>query len=90
MRGMVRRAVSQDLRMDSVSRHILNLSRRGLLRGATGLAALAALAPASRSAFGQAQVPSGSLFTLGVASGDPSPDGFVIWTRIAPEPFASD
>ncbi len=25
-------------------------------------------------------------FSLGVASGDPSPDGFVIWTRLAPEP----
>jgi alkaline phosphatase D len=29
-------------------------------------------------------------FTLGVASGDPSPDGFVIWTRLAPEPLAPD
>jgi len=27
-------------------------------------------------------------FSLGLASGDPSPDGFVIWTRLAPEPFA--
>jgi len=27
-------------------------------------------------------------FALGVASGDPSPDGFVIWTRLAPEPLA--
>src|SRR5262245_18760724 len=27
-------------------------------------------------------------FTLGVASGDPAPDGFVIWTRLAPEPLA--
>ena len=26
-------------------------------------------------------------FTLGIASGDPSPDGFVIWTRLAPEPL---
>jgi len=29
-------------------------------------------------------------FTLGVASGDPAPDGFVIWTRLAPEPLAAD
>ena len=29
-------------------------------------------------------------FQLGIASGDPSPDGFVIWTRLAPEPFAED
>src|SRR3546814_4385516 len=27
-------------------------------------------------------------FSLGVAAGDPSSDGFVIWTRLAPEPMA--
>jgi alkaline phosphatase D len=26
-------------------------------------------------------------FQLGIASGDPTPDGFVIWTRMAPRPF---
>lgn len=29
-------------------------------------------------------------FTLGVASGDPTPDGVVLWTRLAPNPLASD
>ena len=29
-------------------------------------------------------------FTLGVASGDPAPDGVVIWTRLAPDPLADD
>ena len=29
-------------------------------------------------------------FALGVASGYPAPDGFVIWTRLAPEPLAPD
>lgn len=29
-------------------------------------------------------------FQLGVASGDPAPDGFVIWTRLAPEPFQAN
>lgn len=24
---------------------------------------------------------------LGIATGDPQPDGFVIWTRLAPKPF---
>lgn len=28
-----------------------------------------------------------SPFTLGVASGDPEPDGVVIWTRLAPQPL---
>ncbi len=27
-------------------------------------------------------------FALGVAAGDPAPDGFVIWTKIAPDPMA--
>src|SRR5436305_5465549 len=26
-------------------------------------------------------------FGLGVAAGDPAPDGFVIWTRLAPDPL---
>ena len=26
-------------------------------------------------------------FTLGVASGDPVPDGVVLWTRLAPDPL---
>lgn len=29
-------------------------------------------------------------FTLGIAAGDPAPDGFVLWTRLAPEPQAAD
>ncbi|MFE9744897.1 alkaline phosphatase D family protein [Saccharothrix saharensis] len=29
-------------------------------------------------------------FTLGVASGDPSPDGMVLWTRLAPSPLDED
>lgn len=29
-------------------------------------------------------------FALGVASGDPRPDGVVLWTRLAPDPLAED
>jgi alkaline phosphatase D len=29
-------------------------------------------------------------FTLGVASGDPEPDGVVLWTRLAPDPLVPD
>ncbi|PWI07895.1 alkaline phosphatase [Streptomyces sp. NWU339] len=29
-------------------------------------------------------------FSLGVASGDPLPDGVVLWTRLAPDPLAED
>ncbi|MFI5843389.1 alkaline phosphatase D family protein [Catenuloplanes sp. NPDC051500] len=34
----------------------------------------------------QEPLPAG-LFTLGVASGDPLPDGVVLWTRLAPDPL---
>ncbi|GIH98770.1 alkaline phosphatase D family protein [Planobispora takensis] len=29
-------------------------------------------------------------FTLGVASGEPAPDGVIIWTRLAPDPLGQD
>jgi alkaline phosphatase D len=67
--------------MDSTHRHILDLSRRGALRGALGLAALAAFGPA------RGEAAAGDPFALGVASGDPWPDGFVIWTRLARAPL---
>ena len=60
------------------------LSRRAFLGHAAAFAAAGAF-------------PSGSLanprfdndpFTLGVASGYPQPDGFVLWTRLAPKPLA--
>ena len=34
--------------------------------------------------------PSGDPFSLGVAAGAPSADGFVMWTRLAPEPLSTD
>ncbi|MDK8265360.1 alkaline phosphatase D [Pseudomonas sp. SORGH_AS199] len=37
-----------------------------------------------------ARTPQPDPFTLGVASGDPATDGFVIWTRLAPDPLAED
>jgi alkaline phosphatase D len=63
------------------------LNRRRLLKtfGASAVAALS-IPLVTGQAFAQAvfaQYP----FQLGVASGDPWPDGFVIWTRLAPEPF---
>jgi alkaline phosphatase D len=74
--------------MDSTARHILDLSRRGLLRGATGMAALAALMPQAPSRALAQPVFSAYPFRMGVASGDPWPDGAVIWTRLCPEPLA--
>ncbi len=72
--------------MDTTRRHILDLHRRGALRGALGLGALAALQPVAGRA--QALAFRSYPFTLGVASGDPVADGMVLWTRLAPEPLA--
>jgi alkaline phosphatase D len=60
----------------------MQIQRRTLL---TGAGALGLTAITSLPAFAQkvADFP----FTLGVASGDPWPDGFVLWTRLAPRPM---
>jgi len=75
------------------------MDRRGFLTlaggGAATLALADALAPAAalaadgrraRAAARATRVPPGP-FTLGVASGDPLPDGVVLWTRLAPTPL---
>jgi alkaline phosphatase D len=68
-------------------RAVTRLSRRDLLKiaGTVGLAAIArpiaALQTLARPLF--MTYP----FTLGVASGDPVPDGVVLWTRLAPAPL---
>ncbi|WP_308282805.1 alkaline phosphatase D family protein [Pseudonocardia nigra] len=65
-----------------------------MLAGAAGAAALTVALPAGvASAASLGSVPRGPLpfpFTLGVASGDPFPDGMVLWTRLAPQPLAED
>ena len=66
---------------------LTRLSRRQLLNVAWKLGAAAALQPiASSNVFAQAVFGSYP-FTLGVASGDPWPDGVVLWTRLAPDPL---
>ena len=72
--------------MTNIGMGNLRIDRRGLLLGlGVGLAAPALLRGARALA-----APGSDPFTLGVASGDPWPDGFVIWTRIAPDPLAED
>lgn len=75
------------------------MDRRSFLRLSGGAAAgLAVASPALRGSpagarpaqpaplGGGAAVPPAP-FTLGVASGDPVPDGVVLWTRLAPDPL---
>lgn len=59
------------------------ISRRSVIAGSLAGSVLVA-APALI----RAQVPFAAYpFTLGVAAGDPAGDGFVIWTRLAPQPL---
>ncbi|MDG4832452.1 alkaline phosphatase D family protein [Solwaraspora sp. WMMD1047] len=73
----------------------MSLSRRSLLVAAgvsAGGAALAGPAAATAAPVGAAATRplAADPFTLGVASGDPDHDGFVLWTRLAPQPLAED
>lgn len=68
-------------------------NRRAFITGAAGLTLL--LGSASQGLFAKAAFTGpimreplgGDPFTLGIASGDPWPDGFVIWTRLALRPL---
>jgi alkaline phosphatase D len=63
------------------------LSRRQLLNAAWKLGAAAMLQPVTSSRVFAQPVFGTYPFTLGVASGDPWPDGVVLWTRLAPDPL---
>ncbi|MEU8249269.1 alkaline phosphatase D family protein [Nonomuraea sp. NPDC048916] len=60
------------------------MDRRSFLATAT----VSLLAPAGYSRTSRAL--NSDPFTLGVASGDPSTDGFVLWTRLALDPLGGD
>lgn len=62
------------------------IGRRGVLLSGLGLS----LSAAGAAAKGRDAPFSTDPFTLGVAAGDPAPDGFVIWTRLAPNPLVQD
>ncbi|HEX2312389.1 MAG TPA: alkaline phosphatase D family protein [Thermomonospora sp.] len=67
------------------------LNRRSFLV-TTGLAAgtITALTPAAQAAAPRGRALPADPFTLGIASGDPDHDGFVLWTRLALAPLAED
>jgi alkaline phosphatase D len=74
------------------------LTRRNVIAGLLGGTAAAAIAPTVLPLHTAMAAPLGPArsraladpFTLGVASGDPTPDGVVLWTRLAPTPLAED
>src|SRR5439155_39093 len=63
------------------------MDRRGFLGATARLAALAALGRLGACTQSQPFKFDRDPFTLGVASGDPLPDGVVLWTRLAPDPL---
>lgn len=67
---------------------VQQVSRRAFVTGAASFAAAAWLST-SRLAGAVASTPRlpAYPFSLGVASGDPVPDGVVLWTRLAPRPL---
>src|SRR4029453_796277 len=66
---------------------MMSPDRRAFLKGA---AAVAATAVITRPRAGWAQARprfADHPFKLSVTSGDPAPDGMVLWTRLAPDPL---
>lgn len=63
------------------------INRRKFLRYTGSLAAAAVWSSIPQGVVAKNPRLSGYPFKLGVASGDPSPDGMVLWTRLAPEPL---
>jgi len=68
-------------------RAVRRLSRRQLLNAAWKLGAAALLQPLASTRILAQPIFGKYPFTLGVASGDPWPDGVVLWTRLAPDPL---
>jgi alkaline phosphatase D len=68
------------------------LTRRRFLDVSGRALAGALVAPAfvRNAGFPCARWPAQNPFSLGVAAGDPAPDGFALWTRLAPEPLSAD
>ncbi|HEY6738135.1 MAG TPA: alkaline phosphatase D family protein [Actinopolymorphaceae bacterium] len=57
--------------------------------GSSAAAIVLGLGPYTEKAYARSRL-ADYPFTLGIASGDPTPDGVVLWTRLAPEPLARD
>ena len=68
-------------------RPVSKAARRAFLERALALGAAAFLQPLAGCAAGPAVRFREDPFALGIASGSPRADGFVIWTRLAPRPL---
>lgn len=77
---------------DRIPAPVLTSSRRSFLHlaGAATLGGLVAPALVGCAAGSMQSWRAGNPFSLGVASGSPTPDGFVLWTRLVPDPLSAD
>jgi alkaline phosphatase D len=83
---LINRAASVGMQRQIISNSV---NRRRLLAGAAaGFGAV--VAPGVMRLAAAQSWRAGNPFSLGVASGTPRPDGFVLWTRLAPEPLSSN
>ena len=73
--------------MTPYDRTVAGFTRREMLRLTSILGAGAILAPAYSRRVLARPIFDAYPFTLGIASGDPAPDGVVLWTRLAPKPL---
>ncbi|MGI5229097.1 alkaline phosphatase D family protein [Actinoallomurus sp. CA-142502] len=65
------------------------ITRRSLIAGGTSLGVSAALGVSPVRAAAR-RAPLTDVFRLGVASGEPAPQGVVLWTRLAVDPLSPD
>ena len=71
-------------------RALARMTRRELLNVAWALGTAAIVRPLISSRVNAEPTFAKDPFSLGVASGDPLPDGVVLWTRLAPEPLNAE
>src|SRR5690348_12922927 len=66
------------------------MTRRELLNAAWALGAAAVIRPIVSTSVRTEPSFTADPFSLGVASGEPLPDGIVLWTRLAPDPLNAE
>ena len=74
-----RRSIAESIGLTSAAP-----TRRRFMIGAAGMLAAPAILRGARAEAGEIGT---GLFSLGVMSGDPDGDSFVLWTRLAPDPL---
>ncbi len=75
---------------DPTKQRRYGIERRNFIQYMAAVSTIPSVAAAADEITGKSHEFKDYAFTLGVASGDPEPDGVVIWTRLAPSPLNGD